>query len=257
MVDRDAGQAAYRQIASALRAEILSGALAPGAELPTEAQLAQRFQVNRTTIRRALDVLRAEGRIVSRRGAGSFVREQAVLRRLTSDLLVRSDRRGWYAALDAAGKPPAVKTSVSRVSLPPQMAPLLGLEPGAEVLARSRVMGVEGEPPIQLATSYIPLEVAERAPALQSLDTGPGGMLSRLEDAGYGPLHFDEVVSARAPSPEETSALQLNPGVPVLLVYRITYSRDDQVLDAMVRTIAADRCELAYRFGAEPEGSEG
>lgn len=253
MVDPTDERPAYRQLAAQLRARIISGELRPGDRLPSERQLQDEYGIERTTIRRALDVLRSEGRVTSRHGAGTFVREQAVLRRLTSDLLVRSDRRGWHAAIDAAGKRPDVKTSVSRTAVPARLAGWLGLEPGAEVLARSRLMGVEGEPPIQTAVSYILLEVAERVPALLSLDTGPGGMLSRLEDAGYGPLHFDEIVRARMPSPEEARALKLEPGTPVLIVQRITYSQGGEVLDAMERVIAGDRCELAYRFGAEPD----
>jgi GntR family transcriptional regulator len=247
----------YRQLAAILRGRILAGELGPGARLPSERQLEEQYGLERTTIRRALDVLRAEGHVVTRHGAGTFVRERVVLRRLTSDLLVRSDRRGWYAAIDAAGQRPAVRTTVGVVSVPEPLASYLGVEAGAEVLARSRVMGVEGEPPIQTAVSYIPRDVAARVPQLQSLDTGPGGMLSRFEDAGYGPLHFDEIVRARPPSDAERRLLQLTPAIPVLVVHRITYAHDGQALDAMERIIAADRCELAYRFGAEVPESAG
>jgi GntR family transcriptional regulator len=246
MSPTDGHRPAAREIAAELREQIRRGALAPGQALPTEAQLTDRYGVNRTTVRRALDELRAEGRIVSYQGRGSFVREAARLRRLQAELTRRAPRRGWYAALDREGRPPAVRTSVSWGEVPGTLREWI--EPGARVLVRARVMGIEGEPPIQLAASHIPADVAERVPALQSLDTGPGGMLSRLEDAGYGPLRFDEIVSARMPAPEEADALGLGPGMPVLLVYRVTYAADGRVLDAMERIIAADRCEVAYSW---------
>jgi len=57
--------------------DILSGEIgsryAPGARLPTEAELARRFAVNRHTVRRALAALAEAGRIHVRRGAGAFV----------------------------------------------------------------------------------------------------------------------------------------------------------------------------------------
>jgi GntR family phosphonate transport system transcriptional regulator len=63
----------WTAIAGALRAEIAAGSYAPGAKLPTEAQLAQRFGVNRHTVRHALAALAEAGLVQSRRGAGVFV----------------------------------------------------------------------------------------------------------------------------------------------------------------------------------------
>lgn len=66
--------ALWQSICDTLRAEIAQGAWRAGARLPTEAELAQRFDVNRHTIRRALSQLSGEGLVQSRRGAGVFVR---------------------------------------------------------------------------------------------------------------------------------------------------------------------------------------
>ncbi len=63
----------WQVIAETLRAELADGRYAPGEKLPTEAQLAGRFGVNRHTVRRALSELGTEGLVWSRRGAGVFV----------------------------------------------------------------------------------------------------------------------------------------------------------------------------------------
>lgn len=65
--------ALWTAISDALREEITAGARHPGDRLPTEADLAARFGVNRHTVRRALLTLAEEGLVVSRRGAGAFV----------------------------------------------------------------------------------------------------------------------------------------------------------------------------------------
>jgi GntR family transcriptional repressor for pyruvate dehydrogenase complex len=57
---------------------IKSGAYGVDERLPTEHALANEFQVSRPVIRDALQRLRDQGLIYSRRGAGSFVREQGV-----------------------------------------------------------------------------------------------------------------------------------------------------------------------------------
>ena len=58
-----------------LSAEILSGRLAPGAQLPTEQELIATSGVSRTVVREAIAALRAEGLVVTRQGAGAFVAE--------------------------------------------------------------------------------------------------------------------------------------------------------------------------------------
>ncbi|WEJ60487.1 FadR/GntR family transcriptional regulator [Devosia sp. FJ2-5-3] len=57
---------------------IKSGAYGVDERLPTEHALAAEFQVSRPVVRDALQRLRDQGLIYSRRGAGSFVREQGI-----------------------------------------------------------------------------------------------------------------------------------------------------------------------------------
>lgn len=63
----------WSTIARTLQSEIAAGTFAAGLKLPTEAQLSQRFGVNRHTVRRALGALAEAGLVQSRRGAGVFV----------------------------------------------------------------------------------------------------------------------------------------------------------------------------------------
>ncbi len=63
----------WQRILTTLSDEIDGGLYPPGAKLPTEAELSQRFGVNRHTVRRALEGLREDGRIHVRRGSGAFV----------------------------------------------------------------------------------------------------------------------------------------------------------------------------------------
>jgi DNA-binding GntR family transcriptional regulator len=76
VIDPASDRPKHRQLADALRAQITEGALAPGARLPTEADLAHLNGVNRSTVRRSLEILRAEGLIDVRHPAGTFVRER-------------------------------------------------------------------------------------------------------------------------------------------------------------------------------------
>ncbi|GIX30148.1 MAG: GntR family transcriptional regulator [Porticoccaceae bacterium] len=63
----------YRRIAAQLKEEILAGLYPVGSLLPTEAALGRRFAASRHTVREALRLLREEGLVASRRGAGTRV----------------------------------------------------------------------------------------------------------------------------------------------------------------------------------------
>src|SRR5687768_12902263 len=59
----------YRQVADAIRRRIGAGDYASGA-IETEAELGQTYGVSRITVRKALELLRDEGVVVSRKGSG-------------------------------------------------------------------------------------------------------------------------------------------------------------------------------------------
>ncbi|WP_375589271.1 GntR family transcriptional regulator [Hoeflea alexandrii] len=71
----------YRILAEALREAIVAGEYPPGGQLPTEAELAKRFGMSRGTVVKAIDTLVAEGIVIKRQGAGSFVAVPALHRR--------------------------------------------------------------------------------------------------------------------------------------------------------------------------------
>ncbi|WP_328466662.1 GntR family transcriptional regulator [Streptomyces sp. NBC_00448] len=66
----------YLQVSGILRAEILTKKFEPGVQMPSGPELSKRFGVARGTVTKALDMLRDEGLIVTRKGSGSFVRER-------------------------------------------------------------------------------------------------------------------------------------------------------------------------------------
>jgi DNA-binding transcriptional regulator YhcF (GntR family) len=75
-LDPDDPRPASQQIANVLRAAILTRRFQPGERLPSQNELAERYNVARETVKVALRILRDERLIVSRQGSGAFVRAQ-------------------------------------------------------------------------------------------------------------------------------------------------------------------------------------
>src|SRR3954462_14384010 len=69
---RRPGESAHA-LADALRALVVDGRLAGRTRIPSERALAPELQVGRGTVSRAYDRLRADGFLVSARGAGSWL----------------------------------------------------------------------------------------------------------------------------------------------------------------------------------------
>lgn len=73
-IDRNRFEPLYYQIRTLLYEDIRSGRLPPGASLPSEVDLMQRFRVSRATVRRAIDLLVQEGWVWREQGRRSRVR---------------------------------------------------------------------------------------------------------------------------------------------------------------------------------------
>jgi len=79
---RQPGVALYRQVAQDLAARVESSELTRGERLAPEAKLAERYGVNRLTVRRALEELARAGIVRTEHGVGSFIAEPAVRHRI-------------------------------------------------------------------------------------------------------------------------------------------------------------------------------
>ncbi len=99
---RSSPEPLYRQLAERLQREIDTGVLAPGSKLDTESVLMARFGVSRVTVRQATAVLHKHGKVVAKRGKGTFV----LGRVLQHDL---DALQGFYDALRSQGIEPQTR----------------------------------------------------------------------------------------------------------------------------------------------------
>ncbi len=75
-LNKEATKPFYLQLAQLVEAKISSGELLPGEKLPPERKLASELGVNRSTVARAFDELKASGVLVSVQGSGTHVNEE-------------------------------------------------------------------------------------------------------------------------------------------------------------------------------------
>ncbi|TDE22044.1 GntR family transcriptional regulator [Actinomadura sp. 6K520] len=237
-------------ISNALAARIVEDELAPGTWLPPERELAREYAADRSTVRRALRILAEQGLVRLRPGAGTQVRTSERVRRAAADITRQVGAwRGFHVSARRDGRTPFTRTTVAEIEAGERLAARLDVPPGTRVLERARVQGVEGEPPVQTATTWVIPEIVERIPVLREVDTGPGGIYSRLEEIGHR-ITFEESVTCRLPRAAEQRTLEIGPDQPVLTLWRRAYDQQGRVVEVTHRVVVGDRHELVYRYGS-------
>lgn len=131
---------------------------------------------------------------------------------------------------------------------PAEVADRLKLGGRERAVVRSRRYLLDGRP-VETAVSYIPADLAKGTP-IADPNPGPGGIYARLEEQDHILERFTEEVSARMPTPEETRALNLPPGVPVFRLVRTAYDTDGRAVEVCDTIMAADAYMLAYELPA-------
>ena len=234
-LERGGGLAAWRQIADAIEADIRSGRLAPGAKIPAEAQLAERFGVNRHTVRRGIGSLAQRGLVRATQGSGTFVESGPLAypigqKTRFSEVMAKKGR-------EARGE--LVSAQHTKADAP--VAEALGLEIGAPVLEMHTINRADGVP-MSVARTWLPLP---RFLGMDQLFAVKGSLTKAYAKLGLDDYRRLETrISARPADPEEAVALDIAAGRTVLVVNSINVDMDGTRIQATQSRFAADRVEL-------------
>jgi GntR family transcriptional regulator len=220
---------------------IRTGRFKPGDQVPTEPQLMERFQVSRTTVRRALRDLELMGLIVRQSGRGSFVSPPAVEARL--DRLT-----GFVEDMEALGLTASASVElIETTPAPDRVAESLRLPPGAPAVHIERVRLANGTP-ISFDDSYFVEELGSRI-AQENLRDEP--FYSILEEKYAAPLAgADYVIRGTVADPRMAQYLDIHPGDPVLLIERTSCLAPDRrpILFEYLHVAAA---RVSYRLSLD------
>lgn len=246
----------YQQLAALLREQVYRGDLAPGAQVPTEAELAEQYAASRNTVRLALNLLRNEGLLTSHRGLGTFVRSAPPMKyhaSLTGSrrkrLEAERQRDTFAQQVEAHGKTPRQVSTVDTVAADEEMSGRLAVDQGQPLAVRRRVMYADAEP-VQLGDSYYPLDIVEGSPIVSEADVVEGTD-QVLEDLGHTPTAYHDEITWRMPTAAEAHTLHIAPGVPIGRVVRVTYDQHGRAVEAYVVILPGDRHVLLYDVDAE------
>lgn len=200
----------WREIRALIEQDIMDGVMEPGAKLPTEPELAQIYEAGRHSVRRAVVDLAKAGYLSVEQGRGTFVQarpmiDYAIGRR--TRLRRNLDPQGIEVAGETLGH--------ERIPAPPRVARLLGLEPGAEVVATHRRSMADGVP-VNIGRIY---HDAARFPDFPERRQAMGSTTAVYRSYGVEDyLRGETRIHARPARGDEPRQLHQHPDMPVMVV---------------------------------------
>ncbi|MFP5417337.1 MAG: GntR family transcriptional regulator [Actinomycetes bacterium] len=210
--------------------------LPQGSAVPTERELASRFETSRTTVRQAIAELVVDGRLQREQGRGTFVARPKLmqLRPLTSfsqDL----DSEGW--------RPGSVVLDVQEVSAQGEVCERLGLAPGSPIHRVERLR-TAFEEPIAHEIAHVPGPLPGLAERLEELSS----LYRTLREAyGIEIVTVEDTVETMLANPLQADLLGVDTGLPMLLVHRTGWDASGRVVEWTRSVFRGDRFRFVSR----------
>lgn len=230
----------YYQLANILRDRIAKGQWIARQPIPSERQLEKDFSVSRTTIRQSIDLLVRQGYLYREHGKGTFVSPQKLQKGISELTSFSEDMK-------------------RRGIVPGQKILEIGyIKPGADICSHleipsshEKVLCIErlrlgDDVPMGLQTSYYMLPEGETITREELEEYGSTYRILQ-EKFHLIPTEADETLEVALASPREAFLLQVQPGSPLLMSERTTYSQYRRVIEFVRILYRGDR----YRYFAK------
>ncbi len=206
----------YQQIKSLLVQSLERGEWKPGEAIPSEMELAARFQVSQGTVRKAVDELAAENLLIRRQGKGTFVSTHHEPR----------VRFRFLRLAPTEGEPQPAQSQIldfKRLRASADMARRLELRAGDALIMIRRLLSFSGVPTV-VDDIFLP-GVLFKGLSAELLAQYSGPLYGLFEsEFGISMVRAEESLRAVAADQERAELLGVNPGTPLLQVDRTSYT---------------------------------
>ncbi|MHA7987636.1 GntR family transcriptional regulator [Rathayibacter sp. CAU 1779] len=227
----------HELVRTSIRDRILSGELAAGDPLPSEAELCGQFGASRGPVRQAMSALSVEGLIETRQGKVPTV-TRAPLAQSIDDFFSFS---AWVSAIGHRPGQHTIELALRRPD--PVLAGRLGIGTDDLAVQLLRIRSIDDQPAMVERTAF----VAEVGRLLFDFDTDSGSLFEYLIGRGVPLDHGEHTIDAVAADAVDAAHLNVVPGTPLLRVRRVTTSGDGAVLEFSDDRYRTDRADLVVR----------
>ncbi|QQS01832.1 MAG: GntR family transcriptional regulator [Austwickia sp.] len=211
VIDRTSPVPLYHQLAQQLTAAVENGVLKPGDPFENEIALAERLQLSRPTVRRAIAEMVSRGLLVRRRGVGTTVANEVIHR--------RDELTSLYDDLRRQGRVPRTEVLLFETeSYDDRAAEALKVRADTPLVLVERLR-LADDTPIGVLRNWLPPEFAD----LTAADLTERSLYELLRGRGVRPAVAHQTIGARSPSTREQRLLGLSKSDPLLTMTRKAY----------------------------------
>jgi GntR family transcriptional regulator len=241
----------YYQIKQQLKRSIEAGELPPGAALPSERELCERYGVSRPTVRQATQDLINEGLLERRRGIGTYVAQPRIQHRLGSVL-------GFSERMLRDGRQPSTqlieRAVISGAAVGADVTGALQIAATAAVLRLVRLRFADGEP-VLLETVHLPLG---RFAGLDQVDLAHESLYGTLRERyGCEIRTLRETLEPVLLGESDAELLDTEAGRPAMLTHITTYDQTGQAVEHTFSLVRGDRCQYYIEFNVGEDKTSG
>jgi GntR family transcriptional regulator len=236
MIDKNSVIPLYHQVKEYVRSQIACGVYRVNEMIPSERELSELFEINRLTVRQAINELVNEGQLFRQRGVGTFVSAPKIEQPLTRLTNFTNDM------LSRGIVPGAQVVSMNVIPAGPHVASRLQIDPEEEVLELIRVRTADGEP-MALEHCFLVYGIAK---AICGMNMENASLYETLENVcGIRFAKAVQTIEIAAIRPEDAALLDIDARDPVMKIERTTYAHNlDTPLEYVRSCYRADR----YKF---------
>ncbi len=248
LLSRESDQPLYRQVADDLVGRIDDGRLSSGEMLPSEASLMSEFGVSRVTVRQALAELEKDGQVVRKQGKGTFVGATQVnqpLNRQAKTIIEALTERGIEPEVEMLGLDQLVPPERVRDTLCN----------GDERVTHLRRCYKHNGAPIALVDLYLPLALSGVAHVLAQEDHLNETTYSVFENEMHIAIkEAKHIIRSEELDADAAAILNMKPGEPSLAMDRITFSKENNVLEIMTFYYPTDTFQFEITLPRQERG---
>jgi GntR family transcriptional regulator len=216
----------YQQIKSLLVQSLDAGEWKPGEAIPSEIELAARFQVSQGTVRKAVDELASENLLLRRQGKGTFV-------------ATHLEPRVRFRFLRLAPNEGETETALSKVidcrraRATADTARALEIKSGDPIVVIRRSLSFENTPTV-VDDIYLPGSLFKGLTA-DLLNDYSGPLYGLFEsEFGISMVRAEEKLRAVAAPDDIALVLGVSPSIPLLCVERISYTYGNRPVELRI-----------------------
>ncbi len=213
----------YRQIKGLMIQALEAGEWLPGQVIPSEQELAARFNVSQGTVRKAVDEMAADNLLVRKQGKGTYVASH-------------NDPRAMFRFLRLVPidgelvQPESLPLECWRAKAGQEASRMLGIRQGDPIIIVRRLLRFARKP-VVVDEIYLPGEIFKGL-TLEMLQSWSGSLYSLFETQfGLRMIRAQERIRAVAADRSVSEALKVPEGKPLLSVERVTYTYGDRPVE--------------------------